>query len=1233
MLKLNSSRPSARFAVLALIALSSFVLLSSIAVAQTSIATGSIQGNVTDATGALLPNAKVTVTGPTGQTLRSATNSTGAYSFGALIPGVYQVRVEAKGFKTAQLSLDVQVDNAANGSIKLEVGQESTVVEVLASEVQVNTEQATVQGVLSASQIENLPVNGRNFLDLAQLEPGVQIQDGQNFDPTKAGYSSISFGGRYGRTARIEVDGVDVSDETVGTTTTDIPASAIQEFQIGQASLDMSTELTSSGSVNVTTKSGTNGLHGEAFGQFRDYRAGWATLPGGATPYSQRSQYGASVGGPIIKNKLFFFGDGERTVQNTQTPVPISAPFQAYSGNFSDPFREDNLLGRLDYQLTKSARLFARYSYFKNLLGATFGFGYSLYDNKNITRNDVVGVDFNTGPFTHSVRFSYLKFQNQIVDATTGNASLPFDNLGAEIFMGATGLTAGPNLLAPQSTPQSDHEFKYDGSRILGSHIIRFGATFNHLQGGGFASFFRNGPQVISQVTTAESTPITGTADNSWLPIGPTNPNGCPLPGPTGPCFPGGYTNPLNYPADGGYTLGNGLGFSTSKAALGFPAGGLGPDNRVLLYLGDSWKIKSNFTLTYGLRYERDTGRTDSQYAAIPQLSALIPGLGNQVNQPNKNFGPDLGFAWDPQKNGKTSIRGGIGLFWENAIWNNVLFDGPYREPTGAFAQFPGPCAAAGEPSPLQTPTGAITPSEAVCGTASGGFPLIGNAVPAVVALSKAYQAASPLNVQEPNPGFAGQYLTGCSDGSNCFFQSGTNLFNPNYRSPRSVVMNIGIQREIHPGMVLSVDYIRNVQTHFLLGVDQNHAGDIRYFNAGAAATAIANTVANCGNGTGNGVAGTYSANCPTDPATGNTDSGNWTPRPATIADYAGNGLGSTSDFGGTSCLAAIGQPCAFGGINPIAPPLNFLSPVGRSVYNGLQMKWIDNVKSPLRGVKDLNFQVSYALSRFDNSGGGVGPGATVTAAAADQDFIVPALDNQNVNRYFGPSTLDRTHQISFGGFMDLLGGFQLGIMSHFYSPLAITATVPNTGLGAGEIFRTDFTGSGVTQDPLPGTKVGSFDRGLNASNLNGAISNFNAQVAAGTLTPAGNLLVQNGLMAQADVVALGGVYNGGVPLALAPPDQVNYPWLKAFDATIAWSHSFFDGRLTIKPGVGFFNLPNFANFDNPSSMMSGLLTGSTGSINGTNYAGQLVNRVGVGTGVYTLGSPRETEFSLKIVF
>jgi hypothetical protein len=285
-------------------------------------------------------------------------------------------------------------------------------------------------------------------------------------------------------------------------------------------------------------------------------------------------------------------------------------------------------------------------------------------------------------------------------------------------------------------------------------------------------------------------------------------------------------------------------------------------------------------------------------------------------------------------------------------------------------------------------------------------------------------------------------------------------------------------------------------------------------------------------------------------------------------------------------------------------------------------------VKNPFRGAHTLNLQVSYALSRFNNSGGGVAADSTVTASSGDQDFIVPALDNANVNRYFGPSTLDRTHQISFGGYADLLAGFQLGIMSHFYSPLSTTLTVPNTATGAGEIFRTDFTGDGTTQDPIPGTKVGNFDRGINAAGINAVLSRYNSTVA-GQPTPAGQVLIANNLMTASDLTNLGGV---APSVALAPADQVNLGWLRAFDTTIAWSHTFFE-RVTIKPSVGFYNVFNFANFDLPTSMMSGLLTGGVGSINGTNYAGHLVNRVGVGTGVYTLGSPRETEFGLKVVF
>jgi hypothetical protein len=436
-------------------------------------------------------------------------------------------------------------------------------------------------------------------------------------------------------------------------------------------------------------------------------------------------------------------------------------------------------------------------------------------------------------------------------------------------------------------------------------------------------------------------------------------------------------------------------------------------------------------------------------------------------------------------------------------------------------------------------------------------------------------------------------------------------MFNPDYKSPRSIQMNLGIQREIHHGMVLSVDFIRNVQTHYLLGVDQNHAGDVRYFNATGAMDAInaTNKHFGCAPGAGAGVDCAIAAG-------------------ATMSDYASNGLTSSADFGGASCPAALGYPCAFGGINPNSPPLGFLSPVGRSVYDGLDMKWVENVNNPMRGIKALNFQVSYSLSRFDNTGGGVNPDATTTASSGDQDFIVPALDQANVNRYFGPSTLDRTHQISFGGYVMLPAGFQFGLMSHFYSPLSDTLTVPNTASGGGEIFRTDFTGDGTTQDPIPGTTVGNFDRGINASNINTTITNYN-QVYAGRPTPAGNVLIQNGLMTAGQLTALGAV---APTLPLAPLDQVNLSWLRALDATITWNYSIKE-RFKIQPSIGIFNLPNFSNFDLPESMLSGTLNGSPGSINGTNYAGHFVNRVGVGTGVYALGQPRVIEWGLKVIF
>jgi len=1227
MLSLNFSRPGARFALLALITLSALVL-STVAFAQTTVSTGNIVGTVTDATGAVVPGAKVTITGSTGQTIHTTSSGTGAYSSGALVPGSYKVRVEAKGFKTEQLALDVQVDNSANGSVKLELGQESTVIDVQASQVSVNTEQAEVQGVLSSSQIENLPVNGRNFLDLAQLEPGVQIQDGTNFDPTKVGYSSISFGGRFGRTARIEVDGVDVSDETVGTTTEDIPASSIQEFSVAQSNLDLSNELTSSGAVNVTTKSGTNGYHGEAFGVFRDHAIGSASLPHATilpSPYFQRDQDGGNFGGPIMKDKLFFFLDGERTLQHLGAPVLESSPFQDYSGFFPAPFIDDETLARLDYQLTKTARLFGRFSYFKNSTDATFfPTSFQVYNNRDVTRNSVFGADFNTGSFTHTIRFSYLKFQNQIVDGTRGT-DLPFANYPVSINIGS--FTVGPNLLAPQTTPQSDHQLKYDGSKAIGKHILRFGASWNHIQGGGSAAFFGTSANVYG-----------AGLDNGCGGNGNPNSLGCAV-GPDGTTA----SNPLNYDMVEAI-ISNGQGYSTENPALGFPAGGLGPDNRLGFYVGDSWKILPNLTLSPGLRWVRDTGRTDSDLAApdcsgvtgpcVP-LNSAFPGYGNSVNNPNKNFAPQFGIAWDPAKNGRTVIRAGAGLFYENVIYNNVLFDRPLRLKQGAFLYDTAACYG-GVAEPVTTPTGPLTTPPGTCGSASGTPVPIFETGQALANLENTLKAAYPFDPTSPNGSYVGTQL---AEG----LAPAIGLFAPNYISPRSIQMNIAIQREIRHGLVLTADYLRNVETHALLGIDVNKVGDVSNFNATGAADAVmnaANSYSPTGAGGATPCAGmtgpaavvcldAYAVQTPT-LAQPNVGSG------AVASAYLSNGLGTPADDGGVACLAALGHPCAFGGTNQNYNSMLFLKPISRSVYNGLQMKLVQNVANPVRGVKSANFQLSYALSRFVNPMAWQGNTAPSNAVSAnDQDFVLLAADNDNPLRYMGPSLLDRTHQISFGGNIDVPFNFRLGIIAHFYSPLSSPAVVGSNG-SSGQIFQTDFTGSGVDSDPLPGTKNGAFGRSLDVNGLNSAISNYNGTIG-GQPTPAGQLLVGTGMFTAGQLSDLGLV---APLLSTAPPNQLPFTWVRALDFKLAWEGKFKE-RFTVEPSFGFYNIFNFSNFDLPPGTMTGWLTQGSNSINSTakgfSQASQSVQsdayRVGVGTGVFGLGGPRVLEFGLKLSF
>jgi hypothetical protein len=1183
---------------------------------QATNATGSIEGSVTDPQGGVIPNVKITVTrADTGQVINLTSSSAGTFSTGPTVPGNYTVRFEAPSFKTYQTTVVVQVGLITTASAKLEVGSSSTVVEVTGTAVSVNTEQSQLSGDLTAAQIENLPINGRNFLDLAQLEPGVQIQDGGNFDPTKIGFSSISFGGKFGRSARISVDGVDVSDENVGTTTTGLPSSAIQEFQLAQSSLDISNDLTSGGSVNVVTKSGTNTIHGEAFGLYRDNSQA-AAYPGGAL--FQRSQFGGDVGGAIIKDKLFYFVDGERLLAHDAGGVLVAPPLTSFSGTFPARFSDTSTISKLDYTISKNIRAFGRFSFWQASDVGNFGgaANYSVYDNKDRTKTIAGGVDFNEGSFTHSFRAEYLKFVNVISDAVQGS-SLPFAFVPNEIVLNGTGFTTGPSFLAPQSTIQSDRQVKYDGSHVWGSHIIRWGLDYNRITGWTFASFFGLAPQDVSNFLFAPGT-LT---------------------------CPGGQTGsacPLNYTADS-VLVGNGEGSFTELKRFGKQAGGLGPDDRVGAYIGDSWKVKPNFTLSYGLRYDRDTGRTDSDIS-LPAINNFIPGAGNAVRQPNKNFAPQAGFAWDPKSNGKTVIRGGVGIFYDNIVFNDVLFDRELKIATGQFNSVQSACNIGPAPGGMGTGSGvgfgdgstnflggSSGAANVICNTPIGATVGAGGGTCAgevffncTAAFQKAFQASFAANPTGANGIFLPTNLQ--SGGINL---TGGGFLDPNYKSPRSIQMNVGIQRELRPGMVFSADYVRNVSLHYLISTDINHSGDVVNFNPTLAAAAVTSTLTACGEPT---VAAAIIA-CPGLHATGG----------ATMGDFSGKGLDSANDLGPFPC-----PKCAFGANNPNVGAFYEFHSGGRSVYNGMDLKLVQNVKHPFTGVKYLNFQGTYTFSRYVNAGS-IGSGTNI--AGGDADFLSTGLNNRNPLSLIGPGSLDRTHQFNFGGYGDLPLGFRLGLLSHFWSPFAATPTIlpvaTTTNAGPTGIYTSDFIGSGQIGNPLPidqassscGTmggqcnynlyNVGAFMRSIGPQGLTNAVANYDSTIGGTLPTPAGQALINSGLFTLAQLQALGGVATHVTPVV---PGQVGLGWLKAFDLEFSWVGHFFNERLTIQPSVNFYNLFNFSNFDSAANALAGQLSGAPGSINGTVQAGR-PDRIGAGTGVFAFGAPRTIEWGLKLQF
>jgi Carboxypeptidase regulatory-like domain/TonB dependent receptor len=1167
-----------------MIACAAFLLLFLAPTTDAQHFRGAVQGTVRDPNGAVVQGASVTLRRTeTGAELTATTNDEGVFNFQNLEAGKYTVTIEKQGFKKyVETDVAVGVGSVTPVTATLNVGETSAVVQVASQsgEATVDTTRPTVDGVVTPRQIENLPLNGRNFLDLAQQEPGVQVRDGGDFDPTKNQFVGVSMGGRSGRSTRIQVDGVDITDETVGTTTTNLSNETIQEFQVSRSTLDPSTDLTSSGSINIVTRSGSNEFHGGGFGFFRDksYAADLRldkTKPTTAKPDFNRKIFGGGGGGYLIKNKVFWHVEFERNQQKGQqfTSIPN---FPAFTGAFAVPLHERMGGGRVDWKISDRLSSFYRFNHDDNFGVTGFG-GNSLaaFGNLNNTNTHVAGIDFSKGRWTHSGRFSYLNFNNFIVDANK-EAGTPttLDPAGNPILVRITNVlqNVGPNLLAPQQTFQDNSQGKYDASLISGNHTFRFGFSYNHIAEAVFANFFGLAPRIRAS-------------------FNPTFANGH-----------GGAGDPLNFQLNQ-IVLGNGLGAFSERPALGFPHGGT-TNHRIGTYFTDSWKVRKNLTLTLGLRYDYDSALSDSDLVRTAKLAEFSPLLGGFVNNDTNNFAPQLGIAWDIKGNGKTVIRGGGGIFYETNIINNFLFDRVLNLPPGIGNDTP--VLTAGSPLLLDPGTGACLfdatnfhTTSGQCGLA-GGINLFAGTLRAAIGPAQAMQGVlqqvtSALAANWPPPGVPPLF-------DQILDTEGSILFNK-YKRPYGAMMNIGVQREIKPGLVLTVDFLRNRGVHFNQVIDLNRLGAANTLNVATAIAAINSTADNYTIRVGGvrvqpcaGLTGSPGIDC-------------LITNGATISDFGENGLGAGSALDGF----------AFQGQNPNFRGIGVIAPLGLSTYNALTASLRGRFVRNWGPIREMTGTVSYALSRFKASG-------------IDQDFLSGSAFNDAPTKFFGPAGLDRTHQLSFGLLTTLPKGFKLNITTRIDSPLAQSIFVDCQDCGAAEIFMSDFDGDGVTEDPLPGTNRGAFGRSVkNGAALNNLIGTFNSQVSSGTLTPAGRALVSAGLFTAAQLNALGAVYDGGVPIQLAPTNQVPLDWFNDTDVRLSWTYTIKE-RVKIQPIVEVFNLFNIANYDPPGNRLGSLLNGAAGSINGTTPFNRN-NRYGLGSGSFAPGIPRAFQFGFRVDF
>jgi hypothetical protein len=745
--------------------------------------TGIIVGVASDASDAPVGGVPVTIVRPdTGYRRVVTASSTGWYSVEALPPGVYRVIVELLGFKRMERPALVEAGATTTVNLVLQVGDRTETVNIVAATPLLHSDHHQVGGLVGRLQIENLPLNGRNFVELAKLEPGVtnpvRLNDNRTFlSFLGAGLQTVP---RIGHT-RVTVDGANVVTPGTAGVLFQVSQDVVQEFQTSIANFDVATGLGTNGAVNIVTRSGTNRYRGGAFVFHRDHHlAAYPALrrdPVHPRPSFRRDQFGLQVSGPIRSDGLFFLASYERTEQRAVVSIQSLPPeFASLEGIFSSPYTGHLFSVRSDARIHDNHTAFLRYTRDDNRAFAPAGAAVlpSSWSRRTNRVHQTLGAltSVLSSRMVNDLRLSYLSFTTS-ADAASAEDCPGCVGVGAPfISIADTGLALG----TVDSSTFSGRRYQLTESLVRqhGNHRLRFGFEWDH---------------VVNRGSDTAQPPARVTL---WSPGRVLQHN-------------------LSIPLPSSFTTLQEilqLPVQTVESRVGsfiVPWRDFSSE-RVLdlyrVYASDTWRATPRLTVNAGLAWSYEPHALNDD---LTKPALLAPLLGSDgLNPPGAQldtFAPTLGLAWSVMQDGKTIVRAGAGRYFDPAAstnFNNLTTERRYLSPVGV-GRISVPPSRLGLEF-VQQPT-AFTGAR-------------------FLAMLPALRAELLQTRNPDNRDFSVRNID--------LEKRGQNLYDPSYQMPYAIHVGVGVQRELTPNAVVSADVVWKRFVHtYINGIDYNRWGSV----------------------------------------------------------------------------------------------------------------------------------------------------------------------------------------------------------------------------------------------------------------------------------------------------------------------------------------------------------------------------------------------------------------------